>query len=218
MLYDNLLQFPTRPGAPLVWGSHWRYHLLSHLTLMLASFGLAGPVMLAGGRSKAGNPKGLTVFGAALVTFLVLTVLFVPGADSFRDPILLGHQVREAFTHALVTVPMAWSVCLLLARGEWKTEAIGTVPVAASWLTGVAGVIAGLFLLVGALATSAVSHGQSQSLAVLIFPHFFEHAFSYVVATLSAGLVFEWGRRTGGGASGFEPEVEIRSAPFPLLT
>jgi hypothetical protein len=193
MLYENLLQFPTRPGEPLVWGGHWRYHLLSHLTLMLVSFGLAGLLLLAAGRSK-GNRTGLSLFAALLAVFIALTVLFVPSAESFTDPVFLGHQAREVFTHSVVTIPIAWSVCLLLARSTWNTPGVGTAPVAASLLAGGIGAIVGLFVLLGSLATSAASQGQSESLAVLIFPHFFEHTFSYVVATLSAALVFEWGR------------------------
>jgi len=45
-LWDNLLQMHTRPGEPLSFGSHWRYHFLSRLMLMLVSFGMAGLVVL----------------------------------------------------------------------------------------------------------------------------------------------------------------------------
>ena len=38
-LRDNLLQYPTREGAPLVWGAHWRYHLLERGPLMLLALG-----------------------------------------------------------------------------------------------------------------------------------------------------------------------------------
>ena len=190
MLYENLFQFPTRPGEPLVWGGHWRYHLLSHLGLMLCSFGLAGAVMLGAGRSR-GYRSGLRVFWVTLGVFLVLTILFVPKAESFTDPVFLGHQAREAFTHALVTVPMAFAACLLLGREHWRTARPGTVQVAVAWAIGAVGAAFGVFLVAGALATSAASQGQSDSLAVLIFPHFFEHTFSYVVATFAACLVFE---------------------------
>jgi hypothetical protein len=199
MLYENLLQFPTRPGEPLVWGGHWRYHFLSHLTLMLLSFGVAGPAMIAGGRSKRGNRSGLAAFGGALGSFLLLAALFVPKGDSFSDPVFLGHQAREVFTHALVTLPLAWSACMLLVRRGWYDQREGTVSVAASFGAGVAGLAFGMFLVVRSLMTSAASQGQSESLTVLIFPHFFEHAFSYVVATLAAGLVFEAGMTREAG-------------------
>jgi hypothetical protein len=53
-------------------------------------------------------------------------------------------------------------------------------------------VIVGLFLGGASIATSAASQGQSDNVAVLVFPHFFEHSFSYLVSTLAAALVFEW--------------------------
>ena len=71
------------------------------------------------------------------------------------------------------------------------------MPVAVASLIGLGGIVVEHFLLVSALVTSAASQGQSESVAVLIFPHFFEHTFSYVVTTLSAGLVFEWRIRAG---------------------
>ena len=195
MLVENLLQFPTRPGEPLVWGGHWRYHLLSHTSLMAVSFGLAGVAMLVTKGTTGGSLKGLKVLGFALGSFLALTILFVPSRDSFVDAVFVGHQTREAFTHLFVTIPMAWGVCLLLARPDWNRPVDGPVPVAAAWLTGIGGVFVGLFLLVASLAKSAVSQGQSESVAVLVFPHFFEHVFSYLVATLTAALVFVWGRQ-----------------------
>ena len=195
MLYENLLQYPTRPGAPLNWGGHWRYHLLSHVTLMMCSFGLAVLVLLVTGR-RTGNAAGLRTFVWAAGAFLVLAILFVPGSDSFRDAVFLGHQAREVATHAIVTVPLAWSVCLLLGRDTWNDRSAGTAGLMWPLLAGGLGVVVGVYLLVAALATSAASQGQSESLAVLIFPHFFEHMFSYIVTTLSAALTFEWVRQS----------------------
>jgi hypothetical protein len=56
---------------------------------------------------------------------------------------------------------------------------------------GAGGLLLAVYLLVGALGTSAVSQGQTKSLSLLIFPHFFEHVFSYLVVPLVAGLVYE---------------------------
>ena len=188
LLYENLLQFPTRPGEPLVWGGHWRYHLLSQLTLMLASLGVAVPMMLAVGQRR-GHRRGLTIFLIAIAVFLALALVFRPGAESFTDPRFLGHQTREVFTQGLVTVPMAWSMCVLLAGRDPDRGRPGTVPVALSFIAAGAAIGLGGFLLVASLATSAVSEGQSDSLAVMIFPHFFEHTFSYLVTTLTAALL-----------------------------
>jgi len=194
MLFENILQYPTRPGEPLVWGGHWRYHLLSHVTLMLVSFGLAAPMLMVTGRS-AGFRDGLRTVAAALGLFLALALLFVPGGDSFRNAVYIGHQAREVATHAVVTVPLAWSACLFLGRNAWSDRTAGTSPLAFALVAGGVGVLVGLYLVIGSLVTSAASQGQSESLAVLIFPHFFEHTFSYVMTTLSAALVFEWVRR-----------------------
>ena len=198
MLFENILQYPTRPGEPLVWGGHWRYHLLSHVTLMLASFGLAAPMLIVTGRSK-GFQYGLRTFAVAVGLFLALALMFVPGSDSFRNAVYIGHQAREVATHAVVTVPLAWSACLFLGRDAWSERTIGASSIAFALIAGGVGVFVGLYLVVASLVTSAASQGQSESLAVLIFPHFFEHTFSYVVTTLSAGLTFEWVSRNDAG-------------------
>jgi hypothetical protein len=197
MLFENILQYPTRPGEPLVWGGHWRYHFLSHVTLMLSSFGLAAPVLLLTGRSR-GYRTGLNVFAGAASAFALLALVFIPGSDSFRDAVFIGHQAREVATHAIVTVPMAWSLCLHLGRDTWGERVPGTSSIGVSLAAAAAGAIVGIYLLIAALATSAASQGQSESIAVLIFPHFFEHTFSYVVTTLCAALVFDWVRGRPG--------------------
>jgi len=191
MLFENILQYPTRPGEPLVWGGHWRYHLLSHVTLISSSFGLAAPLLLLTGRSRGHRP-GLSVFAWAVSAFVALALVFVPGSDSFRNAVFIGHQAREVATHAIVTVPMAWSFCLFVGRDTWSDRSPGTSSIAFPLAAAAIGAIVGVYLLVAALATSAASQGQSESIAVLIFPHFFEHTFSYVVTTLTAGLVFDW--------------------------
>lgn len=191
MLAENLLQMPTRPGEPLVWGGHWRYHLLSQSCLLLLSFGVAAPLLLLSGRRK-GHRQGLVIVGVALTLFGALTLIFVPSMESVRDPVFLGHQAREVFTHAVVTIPLAWGVCIALARQRWRTADSGSVSLAPSFASGAIGVIVGLFLGGASIATSAASQGQSDNVAVLVFPHFFEHSFSYLVSTLAAALVFEW--------------------------
>jgi hypothetical protein len=192
MLEENLLQFPTRPGAPPQWGGHWRYHLLSHVMLMSVSLGLAGVmVWLARGPRGKGYRIGVRTFQLTAAWFAGFTIIFAPNLDPFLDPVFIGHQVRESLTHTLVTVPVAWGTCLWLAKPRWGNEDNGTVSLRGPLLVGAAGLLMGLFLLVSGLATSAASQGQSQSLVILLFPHFFEHSFSYVVAALTAGLVYE---------------------------
>jgi hypothetical protein len=191
MLAENLLQFPTRPGAPREWGGHWRYHLLSHVMLMSVSLGLAAVLVLWDkGRNGKGHRAGARTFGITAAGFAGLTAIFAPNLDPFVDPVFIGHQVRESLTHAAVTVPVAWGTCLMLSKSRRAIRDDGTVPLRGALLTGGAGVLVGLFLLISGLVRSAASQGQSQSLVVLLFPHFFEHSFSYVVAGLTAGLVY----------------------------
>jgi len=192
LLWDNLLQMYTRPGEALQFGSHWRYHFLSRFTLIMVSYGLAGLMVLGlHGRQGAGGKTGQTVFIGTLVLFFVLSLVFVPGIDPFINATFLGHQAREVFTHALVTLPLGWWVCLVLNRGNRHETGKRTIPVGWPLAAGMGGVLVGLYLLIAALCTSAVSMGQTDSMILLIWPHFFEHFFSWLVVPLVAGLVHE---------------------------
>ena len=188
---DNLLQMHSRPGTPLSWGAHWRYHLLSRFMLMLLSIGFAGLIVrMSRGPAGKGYKQGLTCFGSALLVFGILTVAFVPNSDPFTDAISLGHQAREAFTHIALTLPASWAMCLFLAGNNMRKVPDGNVPIRKTFVSGGVGVLIGLFLLLGAVSTSAVSQGQTSSIVLLVFPHFFEHFFSLLVVALAAGLVY----------------------------
>jgi len=192
MLSANLMQLQTRPGAQLIWGAHWRYHLLSRLTLMLVSFGFAGLVVLAiRGKGGSGERSGLFTVAAALALFALLSAVFSVNWDPFFNPVFLGHQVRETFTHLLVTLPIAWATCLVLARDQWEFAGTGSVSVLWPVGAGVIGTLTGLYLLTAGLKTSAASQGQTHNVILLVFPHFFEHTFSYLVVSLVAGLTYE---------------------------
>lgn len=191
-LGDNLLQMHTRPGEPLAWGAHWRYHLLSRAALLLVSLGFAaGLVRLVGGSAARGAVSGLALYGAALATFAGLSLVFAPDLDPFRDPVFLGHQIREVFTHALVTLPAAWALCLALAGPNAAPLRDAGVSLLWPAVAGGAGLFLGAFLLVAALGASAATQGQTDSLVLLLAPHFFEHSFSYLVVPLVAGFVYE---------------------------
>ena len=128
---DNLLQYHTRPGAALEWGAHWRYHLLSRLALLMLAIGVAGILrLLVGGEGRAIARTGPALVASSLVAFTALTILFAAGPRSllapFRDPVYIGHQAREIFTHVLVTLPAAWGFCLLLARHAEHSKCRGT--------------------------------------------------------------------------------------------
>jgi len=51
---------------------------------------------------------GQWVFNGILVLFTALSIVFGLDLKPFTDPVFLGHQAREAFTHGLVTLPLAW--------------------------------------------------------------------------------------------------------------
>ena len=191
MLLNNLLQMHTRPGEPLQWGAHWRYHLLSRFSLMLFSVGFAGLLLLVlKGRTGGADAKALSLFGLTLALFSVISIIFAPDLAPFRDPVFLGHQVREVATHLPVTIPAAWWLCLRLAGTEasFATKKAGSV----RWplLMGLVGAATGLYLLISALGASAASQGQTDSWILLLFPHFFEHMFSYFLVPCIAGLTY----------------------------
>jgi len=192
LLWDNLLQMYTRPGEEQQFGSHWHYHFISRLMLMLVSFGLAGLVVLKlRGRQGAGGKTGQSVFIGTLVVYFIISVIFGLSFEPFLDPVFLGHQVREAFTHVLVSVPLAWWVCLLLLGDDGQVSEQRTVSVVLPLVVGSVGVLLGLYLLIGALSASAATMGQTDSLSLLIWPHFFEHSFSYLLVPLAAGLTYD---------------------------
>lgn len=202
-LADNLFQHHTRPEFGLEWGSHWRYHLLSRLALILASLGLAGLLIAwTRGAPRRARQAGLVTVAASLLLFVLGTIVFTPSVAAFwlpfRDPIYLGHQARELFTHLLVTLPLGWGIGLLLLSGARVQEADRTDPDdRPSWLL-VAGTIAagglaaatGLYVVVAAMLNDAASQGQTQDVAMLIFPHFFEHTFSYGVVPAVAAVTY----------------------------
>lgn len=189
LLWDNLLQMHTRPGESLGFGSHWRYHFLSRIVLMLVSFGMAGLVVLGlRGKNGAGHRPGQLVFLAALGLFLLLSMVFDPDLNPFVDPVFLGHQLREVLTHGLVTLPLAWWLCLVFSGNEEISDN-GAASFLWPLVAGIVGIFIAVYLLVGVIVTSAASMGQSESLSLLIFPHFFEHTFSYLLVPLIAARI-----------------------------
>ena len=172
---DNLSQLHTRPGAPLQWGAHWRYHLVERFALILLAFSASGVMWMLDGRPDAQPARGrMLLFGGALVAFAAVTLLFHPTSEPFMEPTFLGHQIRELFTHTLVTLPLALGVCFELARKFSPGGSGGSN--ASSWpiyLAGGLSVLCGAFLLVASVLRKAQEHGQTTSLPALLFPHFF---------------------------------------------
>jgi hypothetical protein len=192
VLIDNLSQSHTRAGAPLVWGAHWRYHLIERFAQMMLAFSASGVFWILHGKPNVNRfPGRFRLFGVALVLFVAITVIFRLTSEPFRDPAFLGHQLRELFTHSLVTLPLALGTCLALAReysaGSPGASADRTWPIV---VTGAAAVLSGAFLLVASVMADAQSHGQTEGLASLLFPHFAEHALGYLLVPSLAGVIY----------------------------
>ena len=196
MVLDNLSQSHTRAGAPLVWGAHWRYHLLERLAQILLAFAVVGAIWVLRRRPET-RPSGRRdrLLGTAVVLFGIATIAFRLTSEPFREPTFLGHQLRELFTHTLVTLPLALGTCLALARRWAPSRALGSRdrvwPIVAA---AAAAVACGVFLLVASVRADAQSHGQAAGLAALLLPHLFEHSFGYVLVPAAAGLLYLWPR------------------------
>jgi len=114
-------------------------------------------------------------------------------SEPFRDPAFLGHQLRELFTHVLVTLPLGLGVCFAMAR-KFSTPAAGPSgqrvwPIV---LAGALSVSSGAFLLAASVLTEAQTHGQTTSLSALLFPHFAEHSLGYLLVPAFAGWLYLW--------------------------
>ncbi len=204
LILDNLFQNHTRPGTALLWGSHWRYHLLERSSLILMTLGFAGLLRAsnAASRDRYGR-RGLAVGFGSFVAFLALTFVFFLGPSymmqTFRDPQYLGHQIRELMTHATVTVPLAWGACLAAMPAADIRLSVLPPPLrrlrsptrqGLCAAAGVIGVLLAALLTVLSLVSDARSHGQSQDLITLIVPHYFEHSLGYVLTASVAVLVY----------------------------
>jgi hypothetical protein len=175
-----LLQYHTRDEAPFEFGSHWRYHLLSEASLMLLPAAVA-PLVLSGRGSRR-------VLAASWVAFGMGCLIFGISGASFFDPRYLGHQARETLTHALVTIPLALSLCLAISE---TTEAPGR----RGWSFAPAGfALLVLYQVAGVLASGSQEHAQTRDMTRLVGSHFFEHTLSYLVVPLHALLFYVAGQ------------------------
>jgi len=188
----HLLQNYTRLGEPAILGSHWRYHLLAQSGLMRWAFWMASCWSYLhpdAWHTRAAHPRW---YFAALLLFVVLSVAFGLTAEPFTNGRYLGHQARELFTHALVTLPLSTGAGLAvlpgpagrLVKAPWRGFPV------AGWIAGAAAALAGTYLAVATLVTKAAAQAQTASPVSLIFVHFFEHSFSYLIsASLSAVII-----------------------------
>ncbi len=192
-MIDNLMQYHTRPGATLVWGAHWRYHVLERLALIFLSVALVGIHRVLSGLEPVNAVRpGLLFIGVTLATYVVASLIFGMTLEPFVDPQFLGHQARELVTHGSVTLPLSLAVCFLLSR---RARTKGTQwgqrnhrwPI---YLSGGCGVLLGGFVGLGAVMNKAHNLGQSSSMTILICSHYFEHAFTYIVTPLTAAALY----------------------------
>ncbi len=205
-ILDNLAQYPTRPGAPLVWGAHWRYHLIERFAEIALAFFGAGLLWLRDGRPDGRHGRsGASLYATALVVFAAATLVFGVSAQPFRDPTYLGHQLRELVTHTLVTLPLAMGTCFVLAR-RFSLPASSTRSSLHAWpvyAAGAVGVACAAFVLIASVLQKAQMYGQKKALAELLFPHFFEHSLGYVFVSALAGFLYLLPTRNSrGGITG----------------
>jgi len=174
-----LFQFHTRDDQPMVYGSHWHYHLLSQMALMLL------PLVFVSVRRNR-------VLVTAWAVFAALTIVFGISKATFIDPRYLGHQSRELFTHTLVTIPLT----IAFVVGRTPRSAAG--PQAGfkfNWKPFLIFTLLSTYLAAGVLLTGARHHAQSSDWTAVICAHFFEHTFSYLVVPLHAQLFYLLGAR-----------------------
>jgi hypothetical protein len=194
-MLENLEQLPTRTGGPLVWGSHWRYHLLERLSTMLLALGFTGICWLLSGRpARAGAKRSFALFAIALSTFGLLTLFYGPTLEPFRDARFLGHQAREWLTHVSVTLPLALGTCLALTPGNPQPS---RGPIARRDLSVMSGALVlsvslGVYVLLGAWLTKSIAQAQSSELASIVLAHFFEHSFTYLLVPSVASSLYLW--------------------------
>lgn len=187
---QNLAQMPTRPGAPLVWGAHWRYHVLERLALLLVSFALFG--LLANDKYQT-TTKSTPLYLGSLAGFFLLTFFFGLTTEPFADTQYLGHQARELFTHGLVTLPLAVGSCLTLTEGVPVSSADRRAGTRRSvWLACAATVLLGMYVTFGALLTGASQQAQTHELHRLVAAHVFEHALGYVLVAAGSVCFYLW--------------------------
>ena len=131
---------------------------------------------------------------SAFASFAILTIIFGLSSAPFTDARFLGHQARELFTHALITVPLAIGCCLLMPRAEPATESTSTRriwPIAAI----VACILLAAYLGVGVVLTRSQRLAQTNDWIKLICGHFFEHTISYLVVTVHSVVFYLLGAR-----------------------
>jgi hypothetical protein len=183
----NLNQLYTRDDLP-AFGSHWRFHL--HSTLW---FGLAAPVVVRLGRALVGAPAppaaASGISRAAWIFFWTVTVAYGLGTEPFIDPRYIGHQAREIFTHATITLPLGLGAIAFIRRAAGVSGDSGELAWPGLWRM-LAVVAIPAYLALAMVMTDSMAEGQtSGGLSAMVGAHYFEHVLDYLLAvSLVAGL------------------------------
>ncbi|MGH7659113.1 MAG: hypothetical protein ACREL6_12840 [Gemmatimonadales bacterium] len=199
----DLLQFRTRDDMAS-FGSHWHFHWLSTLWI-----GVAAPVVVRGvptSHGTADSPPHQLAVWVAWGYFVALTLIFGLSGESFADPRYIGHQAREIFTHAPVTMLLTIGILRLAggrpshaAASRWMPESTGRR------LAGLAQLLLTLaiplYLGWGIITRDVMAAGQSEGgMAAMIGAHFFEHTFDYLLVVLLALGLSPWLSARAGGS------------------
>ncbi len=191
-----LLQYHTRDSEPMIFGSHWQYHFLSQAALMsLPAFvgALLPRVGQVGNLPPIANRPFVLI--SAFSLFGLLTVVFGISSAPFTDARFLGHQARELFTHALVTVPLAIGCCLAMPRNE--PEAAPAKPRIWPIVAMAVFILLAAYLAFGIVLTRSQRLAQTNDWIKVICGHFFEHTIGYLVVTVHSVFFYLLGARRG---------------------
>jgi hypothetical protein len=183
----------TRGDWPLVWGAHWRYHLIERFADIALAFALAGALWIVEGRPGSGDDApDVSLIAGAMLIFAVATLVFVPTSEPFRDPAFVGHQLREFFTHGLVTVPFALGTCMVFAR-RFAIATPVAHPARSAWpvyAAAIVSIVAGAFLLLASLLLEARLWPEDEPRGAAV-SHFFSTAWGMCWSPL-AGFLYLW--------------------------
>ncbi len=189
-LADNLAQRFTRPGTPPAWGAHFRYHFLSRGGLVLTAWWLPG--LLRWFTQEPRDGEGHRAYLAVLGLFAGLTLMYGPSFEPFMHPHFLGHQAREAVTHATVTLPLCLGIGLAVAHRPAPASDLGPRgrPARTLIVVAILSLTMVLWTGLGAMLTGASGERQTDSVVAIVAVHFFEHGLGYIFAPAFAGWLF----------------------------
>ena len=205
----NLAQMHTRAGAPITVGAHWFYHFISRSALLLAIISVG---LIAGSLLKHRQANGAATIGAVMAIFVIISLMFGRNGElvryAFVDPVYLGHQAREFITHSLVSIPLAFAACMSAASAPddhslGRPGALGLVCLAVA-------VALAAYLGLASVALGSADLGQSSNIAVLIFPHFFEHSLGYLLTAATAATTYHWLNRRYRSTDGRRQNHAVR--------